>query len=199
VARVATRTARPGHPRIALEQAILQAEAERGWITGAPDPACWHVAIAAMPAGLPVLQVHEADLRLADALVTVGERDAAARLAATVLEAAQRLGARQLEAEVDGFIRRARLPVAARPDGLRPDPCSTLGLTRREAEVLALVAEGRTNREIGEQLFISGKTASVHVTRILAKLGVANRGQAAAVAHRAGLVQAAAAEPADRS
>jgi DNA-binding NarL/FixJ family response regulator len=198
VARAATRATRPGHPRMALEQAILQAEAERGWITGAPDPACWRVAIAAMPAGLPVLQVHEANLRLAEALVTVGERDAAARLATTVLGAAQRLGARQLEAEVEGFIRRARLPLAARPDGLRPGPCSSLGLTRREAEVLALVAEGRTNREIGEQLFISGKTASVHVTRILAKLGVANRGQAAAVAHRSGLVQAAA-QPADRS
>jgi DNA-binding NarL/FixJ family response regulator len=55
----------------------------------------------------------------------------------------------------------------------------------RQAEaLLALVADGRTNRQIGEALFISTKTASVHVSNILAKLGVANRGEAAAVAHR---------------
>jgi DNA-binding CsgD family transcriptional regulator len=59
-----------------------------------------------------------------------------------------------------------------------------LGLTPREREVLALVADGRTNRQIAEALFISAKTASVHVSNILAKLGVANRGEAAAVAHR---------------
>jgi DNA-binding CsgD family transcriptional regulator len=60
-----------------------------------------------------------------------------------------------------------------------------LGLTRRETEVL--VAAGRTNRQIAEQLFISGKNAGVHISRILAKLGVAGRGRAAAVAHRLGL------------
>jgi DNA-binding NarL/FixJ family response regulator len=65
----------------------------------------------------------------------------------------------------------------------RPRP----GLTQREAEVLALVAEGKTNRQIGETLFSTPKTASVRVSRILAKLGVAGRGEAAAVAHRLGL------------
>ncbi|MFD0686267.1 helix-turn-helix domain-containing protein, partial [Actinomadura fibrosa] len=59
-----------------------------------------------------------------------------------------------------------------------------LGLTRRETEVLRLVAEGRSNREIAEALFISAKTASVHVSNILAKLGVSGRGEAAATAHR---------------
>jgi DNA-binding CsgD family transcriptional regulator len=63
-------------------------------------------------------------------------------------------------------------------------PARSLGLTRRETEVLALVAAGRTNRQIGETLFITPKTAGVHVSRILAKLGVAGRGEAAAVAHR---------------
>ncbi len=60
-------------------------------------------------------------------------------------------------------------------------------LTPRELEVLRLVAEGRTNREIGATLYMSEKTASVHVSRILAKLGVASRGEAAAIAHRLGL------------
>jgi DNA-binding CsgD family transcriptional regulator len=61
------------------------------------------------------------------------------------------------------------------------------GLTRREREVLALVAEGRSNREVAAALFISPKTASVHVSNILSKLGVDGRGEAAALAHRVGL------------
>jgi DNA-binding NarL/FixJ family response regulator len=56
-------------------------------------------------------------------------------------------------------------------------------LTARELEVLRLVAAGRRNNDIAEQLFISTKTASVHVSNILAKLGAASRGEAAAIAH----------------
>jgi DNA-binding NarL/FixJ family response regulator len=103
---------------------------------------------------------------------------------------AEGLGARLLVAEIDGLARRARIELAlpeAAPDGpaLVPTaPPDELGLTPREREVLALVADGRTNRQIAEALFISNKTASVHVSNILAKLGVANRGEAAAVAHR---------------
>ena len=59
-----------------------------------------------------------------------------------------------------------------------------LGLTAREFEVLRLVADGRSNPEIAARLFISAKTASVHVSNILAKVGVASRGEAAAEAHR---------------
>ena len=66
---------------------------------------------------------------------------------------------------------------------------ASLGLTQREAEILALVAAGRTNRQIGQELFITPKTAGVHVSRILAKLGVTGRGEAAAVAARLGLDQ----------
>jgi DNA-binding CsgD family transcriptional regulator len=75
-------------------------------------------------------------------------------------------------------------PTVAEPEG--PSVAASLGLTRREAEVLALVAAGRTNRQIGQELFITPKTASVHVSRILARLRVAGRGEAAAVAHRLG-------------
>jgi DNA-binding CsgD family transcriptional regulator len=64
-----------------------------------------------------------------------------------------------------------------------------LGLTGRELEVLALVTQGRTNREIGERLYMSEKTASVHVSRILGKLGASNRAEAAASAERLGLVR----------
>jgi DNA-binding CsgD family transcriptional regulator len=72
--------------------------------------------------------------------------------------------------------------------GEAPAPrTDTFGLSRREHEVLALISEGRTNREIGERLFISQKTVGVHVGNILAKLGVSGRVEAAAVAIRLGL------------
>ena len=70
---------------------------------------------------------------------------------------------------------------------LEDDHVSRLGLTPREAEVLALVAAGRTNREIGTELYVSEKTASVHVSNILRKLGVTTRVEAAAVAQRLGV------------
>ena len=90
---------------------------------------------------------------------------------------------------------RARLGLApaARSDSEEPaepqaasDELARFGLTEREREVLALVAAGRTNPEIARALFISAKTASVHVSNIIAKLGVSRRGEAAAVAHRLG-------------
>jgi DNA-binding NarL/FixJ family response regulator len=68
--------------------------------------------------------------------------------------------------------------------GDRDGDASKLGLTPREVDVLRLIAAGRSNRKIADELFISVKTASVHVSNILAKLGVTGRGEAAAVAHR---------------
>ena len=102
------------------------------------------------------------------------------------------LGALPLRREIELLAQRGRLRLeepmdtTASPEA-PPSPAASLGLTQREAEVLALVAEGRTNRQIGQALFITPKTAGVHVSRILAKLGVAGRGEAAAVAHRLGL------------
>ena len=69
-------------------------------------------------------------------------------------------------------------------------PLVDLGLSVRELEVLALVAAGRTNGQIAKELFISPKTASVHVTHILDKLGVSSRIEAAMIAARAGLAAA---------
>jgi DNA-binding CsgD family transcriptional regulator len=81
--------------------------------------------------------------------------------------------------------------MGARPtsdQGSAPGDSAGPVLTPRETEVLALVAEGLTNRQIGERLFISEKTASVHVSRLLAKLGAGTRGEAAAIARRRGLL-----------
>ncbi|MGH3409831.1 MAG: helix-turn-helix domain-containing protein, partial [Streptosporangiaceae bacterium] len=92
--------------------------------------------------------------------------------------------------------RRARLSLApgAGPDETAaepsPEPADDLarfGLTEREREVLTRLAAGRSNPEIARELFISAKTASVHVSNILAKLGVSGRVEAAAVAHRLGI------------
>ncbi|HET7724993.1 MAG TPA: response regulator transcription factor, partial [Propionibacteriaceae bacterium] len=78
-------------------------------------------------------------------------------------------------------------------DALAPSPTGEVvqrpgGLTSREVEVLRLVAEGRSNSQVGRELFISTKTASVHVSNIIAKLGVASRGEAAAWAHAHGVL-----------
>jgi DNA-binding NarL/FixJ family response regulator len=103
-----------------------------------------------------------------------------------------RLGARPLEGELQALARRGRLDLTpptgvAAPAAGPPPPAAQLGLTRREAEVLGLVAAGRSNRQIAQALFISPRTVGVHVSNILAKLGVAGRVEAAAVAHRLGL------------
>jgi DNA-binding NarL/FixJ family response regulator len=103
-----------------------------------------------------------------------------------------RLGARPLDSEIQALGRRARLDLApptpaAAPAAGTPPAAAQLGLTPREVEILALVAAGRSNRQIAQALFISPKTVGVHVSNILAKLGVAGRVEAAAVAHRLGL------------
>jgi DNA-binding CsgD family transcriptional regulator/tetratricopeptide (TPR) repeat protein len=126
----------------------------------------------------------------------VGAREStAASCARTAHQLARRLGAVPLAAEVESLAARARIPLAE-PAGAPADPdvdtgggpAERLGLTSRERQVLAHLVLGHTNRQIARALFISEKTASVHVSNILGKLGVPNRGQAAAVAHRAGLV-----------
>ncbi|MGW1767842.1 helix-turn-helix transcriptional regulator [Streptomyces sp. NPDC002073] len=129
--------------------------------------------------------------RLAEALLAAGaDRDRAGCLLRDALETAERLGCRRLREDLALLAQRARLPLSA-PAGSGPagpdpveDPVEALGLTSRERDVLSLVAVGRSNRQIAEELFISPKTASVHVSNILAKLGVAGRGEAAALAHR---------------
>ncbi|MFD8857002.1 helix-turn-helix transcriptional regulator [Streptomyces vinaceus] len=128
--------------------------------------------------------------RLAEALLASGgDRACAASLLGEAYATAERLGSRRLREDLALLAQRARLPLTgadapAAPPAPAPDPVEALGLTSRERDVLSLVAAGRSNRQIAEELFISPKTASVHVSNILAKLGVAGRGEAAALAHR---------------
>ncbi|MEU1695817.1 response regulator transcription factor, partial [Streptomyces hirsutus] len=97
--------------------------------------------------------------------------------------AADRPGAALLRERLDALVNRA-WPAKTPAGGER----TVTLLTAREQEVLRLLARGRSNRQIGEELFISGKTASVHVSHILAKLGAASRTEAVAVAYRKGLI-----------
>ncbi|MFF5802853.1 MULTISPECIES: AAA family ATPase [unclassified Streptomyces] len=127
--------------------------------------------------------------RLAEALLAAGcDREDAADLLREAYATADRLGSRRLREDLALLARRARIPLAPdrphTPPAPDTDPVEALGLTSRERDVLRLVAAGNTNRQIAEELFISPKTASVHVSNILAKLGVAGRGEAAALAHR---------------
>jgi DNA-binding CsgD family transcriptional regulator len=132
--------------------------------------------------------------REAEALMAARDRDGATRSASAALEIARRLGSAWLAEEVVSLAARARLQLgeAAPSEPAAADEAEDpFGLTARERDVLALVAAGATNREIGERLHMAEKTASVHVSRILAKLNVRSRTEAAAVAHRQGLVPTA--------
>jgi DNA-binding CsgD family transcriptional regulator/tetratricopeptide (TPR) repeat protein len=119
-------------------------------------------------------------LGAAEAALAGGDREAAAQRLRRAAALADRLGASPLSDEIASLARRARISLGAGTD--EPDRVR-FGLTDREFEVLRLVAAGRSNREIAAELFISAKTASVHVSNILTKLGAGSRGEAAAKAH----------------
>jgi DNA-binding CsgD family transcriptional regulator/tetratricopeptide (TPR) repeat protein len=186
----ATGPAAAGLPELAAWHATAAAERTRQ--QGAADPAAWAAAVAAWERlGQPYRAAY-AGFRQAEALLAAGDRDAAAQVLGRAAEITGRLGARPLEGEVQALARRARLGLAPPagatvPAADAPTPAEQLGLTPREVEVLVLVAAGRSNRQIAQALFISPKTVGVHVSNILAKLGVAGRVEAAAVAHRLGL------------
>ncbi|WP_024874659.1 helix-turn-helix transcriptional regulator [Saccharomonospora piscinae] len=131
--------------------------------------------------------------RCAAALVARGDRVAAAATAGRAAEKAAALEAGPLLDELSALARRARLSVPELPRTTRP---SHPALTARETQVLALLAEGLSNRGIAERLFIAGKTVSVHVSNLLSKLGVSNRVEAAALARREGLLTEVEPEPA---
>jgi DNA-binding NarL/FixJ family response regulator len=142
-------------------------------------------AALAMPFRTAYARFREVEAALAEG---ARGRDVSDRLGAARALASE-IGALLLLAEIEGLARRGRVPLVAtgEAEASAPSPPDHFGLTPRELEVLALVVEGHTNREIGDRLYMSDKTASVHVSRILSKLSVRNRGEAAATAHRLGL------------
>ena len=160
--------------------ATCEAEATR--LEGGSDPDRWGVAIAVSDELSMAYAAAYAKVRRGEALVGAnGDRTEAAGLISDAYDAAVTMGAKPLQRLIERVARRARV-------GLGSVDADPFGLTPREREVLDLVADGATNRQISEELYISEKTASVHVSNIIRKLSVTNRGQVAAVAFRAGLV-----------
>ncbi len=177
---------RPRGPEGDAWLARLEAEHVRlRWLTGVDPPdekrlvEAWRNAVDAFERFPHVFELARSRTRLAAVLRAVGEAAAAREQADPAREVAHRLGAEPLLAELRELGAAPRRAAASRVDE---------ALTAREQEILALVAEGRSNREIGTRLFISPKTVSVHVSNILAKLAVASRTEAAAVARRRGLL-----------
>jgi DNA-binding CsgD family transcriptional regulator len=171
-----------------FEAHLAACEAEWTRVLGQSDPDRWQtVADAWDKAGQPYPAAY-ARWRLAEVLLATREdRERAEQAMRAAHATAARLGARPLRLELEQLGRRSRVTLAA-PAGRGGEAADGgLGLTPRELEVLRLVADGRSNRQIAEELFISVKTASVHVSNILAKLEVGSRVEAAAVAHRLAL------------
>jgi DNA-binding CsgD family transcriptional regulator len=189
---------------------LLDAELARA--EGHDDADRWAAAVTALQRLDRPHLLAWARFRWAEALLGSGAaRDRVTEPLAEAYATAVRLEARPLREGIELLARRARLPLtpgptptllalpatcAPNPAAEPTDPAEALGLTPRERDVLRLVALGRSNRQIAEELFISPKTASVHVSNILGKLGVSGRGEAAATAHRLGLFAADALDPA---
>jgi DNA-binding CsgD family transcriptional regulator/tetratricopeptide (TPR) repeat protein len=185
---------------------VALARGELARAIGDSGAATWRDAIGALDSVPDPLTAAYARLRCAEAeLRTHGLRADVADLLRDAGSLAEKTGARPLAAAVATLAARARIGSAGRPAeavespvviGLSrepPDPraaAMALGLSAREVEVLELVTAGLTNGEIAERLFITRKTAAVHVTHILDKLDVANRVGAAMVGARLGLERA---------
>jgi DNA-binding CsgD family transcriptional regulator len=178
----AARTSQPG-PVLRAWATTFAAEAARadGGHDQA-DQAGWDGAASAWATLAQPQQEAYALLRAASAASADGNRDGAAVRLSRAADLAARLGAHPLLEEISALARRARVDVPTRREQ-RAQP-APFNLTERELEVLRLVAAGRGNRDIAAELFISPKTASVHVSNILGKLGVGSRGEAAATAYR---------------
>jgi DNA-binding CsgD family transcriptional regulator/tetratricopeptide (TPR) repeat protein len=179
-------------PRTEAQAVLCQAELAR--LDGRTDPDLWEAAAKAWERlGEPYPTAY-ARWRQAEALLLGGlGREQVEPSLRAAHQTTVELGAAPLRAEIEALARRGRLELgseAAATAAAKPSsPLDPLGLTAREQEVLALVAIGRTNAQIAETLFISPKTATVHVSNILTKLGVRNRVEAATVAHRLRIVQ----------
>ncbi|MCW2599874.1 MAG: LuxR family transcriptional regulator [Frankiales bacterium] len=187
--QVAQETASRGRPRGGVlgpegRAWLLRSAAELQRARGRNDPDRWRAVVAEFDYGY-AYEVARSRWRLAEALVGVGDRVAAAEELQAAARTAVALGTVPLQQAVTDLARRARLDLG---EALVVGRVAVASLTAREQEVLRLVASGLTNRQIGAQLFISEKTASVHVSRILAKLAVSGRAEAAARAAHLGLV-----------
>jgi DNA-binding CsgD family transcriptional regulator len=182
--RAAAAAVSPGPESLAWQAAVdaehLRLRHLTGDATVRPEQivAAWRTAVEAFERFGHVFQTARSRARLAVALRSAGAGAEADEQVAVSMATASALGARPLLRELRAL--------GAKPTN---EPGAGPALTARELEVLALVAQGRSNREIGLVLFISSKTVSVHVSNLLAKLQAAGRTEAVAIARRRGLMQ----------
>jgi len=161
---------------------------------GADDPDAWPSLADAFRALGMLPHVAEMEYRGAASAIRAGGRAVGATRLRKAAELARSIGMVVLEQRIRALARAARIDLLsaepATPPNVeaQPRPVGRWGLSTREREVLELLAAGRTNGEIGAALFISTKTASVHVTHILNKLGVSSRVEAALLANQAGVL-----------
>jgi DNA-binding CsgD family transcriptional regulator/tetratricopeptide (TPR) repeat protein len=181
--------ARRAPPASEVRAAAAAGRAEWARLIGRNDPELWGDVVGRWDALRFPAPAAYARWRMASALVAAGRRAEAGAPWREARQAAARLGAEPLRdaLETDAARLLVTLDTDEAPGEGEAGELRPYNLTPRELEVLTLVAAGRTNRQIGETLFISEKTASVHVSRILVKLGVSGRAQAAALAGQLGL------------
>jgi DNA-binding CsgD family transcriptional regulator len=193
-----------GPAQHAFQLTFAATEAHAARLLGGGEPgeepagllAAWDEAAAVWTRLAEPYLLGQALLHAAETALACGDRAGAAERLRRAVPLADDLGAHPLAEQITLLARRARIRLTpngpdspqAGDDAFEPGdgpgtPGAELGLTERELEVLRLVAAGRSNREIAAELFISPKTASVHVSNILGKLDVASRGEAAARAH----------------
>jgi DNA-binding CsgD family transcriptional regulator len=174
------------HP--ALEATIA---AEHARAEGRSEPSLWDQAARAWEERRTPFQAAHARWRQAEAALARRDRAQGAEALLAAHATAACLGAGALRSEIEALARRARIELSAPEEAKPATPAAAaeFGLTPRELEVLEHLALGQTNRQIADELFISIKTAGVHVSHILSKLGAANRSEAGAIAHRLGLVR----------
>jgi DNA-binding CsgD family transcriptional regulator/tetratricopeptide (TPR) repeat protein len=194
IAPIAQRITRSSEPETTRAQDVRRAAVqgmcmgELGRLRDDNDAATWEETAGAWDRIARPAPAAYARYRAGEALLgRRGDRGRAAASLRTAHEAALALGAAPLRSEVERLARHARIDLGSDGAEQAREPRDPLGLTEREAEVIRLVAAGRSNQQIADELFITRKTASVHVSNILGKLGVSNRVEAAAIAQRLGL------------
>jgi DNA-binding CsgD family transcriptional regulator/tetratricopeptide (TPR) repeat protein len=177
-----------------IEALLATAEAEGSRLKGKSDAEMWEDAARRRESLGQPWETAYARFRQAEAILGArGQKQEALPLLREAHRIASELGAPPLVDQIERLARRGRLRLASAPPERHARQATTpegvvVALTTREWEVLSLVAAGHTNREIGEELFISEKTASVHITNAMDKLGALSRYDAAAIATRLGLL-----------
>jgi DNA-binding CsgD family transcriptional regulator len=175
-------------PRAVAYHALTLAELSRA--AGASDPAAWEQPGEQFRQLGEVYTLAYALFRQAESLLAhrPGVEPSSASLLADAHLITTRLGEKPLRAAIEAFAQRSRIRLGE-PSDKPADAFAEQGITPREREVLELLAKGASNHQIAQELVISEKTASVHVSHILSKLGARNRTEAAAIAHRLGVIR----------